>query len=481
MKKIISVILLLLAIGISYKGIYELLKERSDAGGTYQFECFYKQPKDSVDVLFVGSSRVFCNIEPSVLWNEYGISSYDLATNSQRIHLSYYAIKEALKYQHPKLVVLEMSKRDHIDGYEDEDQTMSMQNGMRFSLNKMQALFLRSIPENRIDYLLGLPCYHTRYNELTKEDFIIYDFDNMYPTTKMAGHKGGVELFNISSFGSFPDEINVVEEDVIELFSSSMDKIVDLCDKENIELLLLYTPNIERTEYTSISKYANDNNLKYINCNEILGDIGMNPNEDFADEGHLNYLGASKVSKYIGKYIVDNYAVKDHRGDKAFASWDENANYVDSLYKAAIIKYITGMGDYFDNFPDDNYLVIVSLLGNYKEIDMGAKGVLEKLGCSNSAYEEGGTFILDGGNIVNYIPKGSSCNNTIKIGKRKLRVDIDNGDRSIRFDEKECAVKDSSGELMKNGIEVIVYNKRNQQVVDSVCFDSDNNYLIVRQ
>ena len=54
-------------------------------------------PRDSLDVVFIGSSHTFCSTMPKLLEEEYGIKSFDLATSAQTIPMSYYACMEAIE------------------------------------------------------------------------------------------------------------------------------------------------------------------------------------------------------------------------------------------------------------------------------------------------------------------------------------------------------------------------------------------------
>ena len=62
----------------------------------------YRQPDDSVDVLAVGTSRAYAGIPTNVLWEEYGIASYNLCSAEQPFWVSYYTIREALKTNIPR-------------------------------------------------------------------------------------------------------------------------------------------------------------------------------------------------------------------------------------------------------------------------------------------------------------------------------------------------------------------------------------------
>ena len=89
-------------------GLTTVLKDKRvtfDYDSTRKVNGFYAEEKDSLDFVFVGSSQMFTTVVPAVLWEEYGITSYDFGNNEQPMYLSYYYIKEALKYQKPKTLL----------------------------------------------------------------------------------------------------------------------------------------------------------------------------------------------------------------------------------------------------------------------------------------------------------------------------------------------------------------------------------------
>ena len=75
---------------------------------TYIVKGFYEEPKNSLDVIFMGNSDVYRGISPITLWDEYGIASYNFVSSGQRMWTAYYTLEESLKYQKTKLIVLNM-------------------------------------------------------------------------------------------------------------------------------------------------------------------------------------------------------------------------------------------------------------------------------------------------------------------------------------------------------------------------------------
>ena len=85
---------------------------------TNTYKDFYKLKRDSADVLFFGSSHTVATFDPQVIYDNYGITSYNLGCEQQSLVITYYWLREALKYQSPKAVVLDTYiLHQYIDNY----------------------------------------------------------------------------------------------------------------------------------------------------------------------------------------------------------------------------------------------------------------------------------------------------------------------------------------------------------------------------
>ena len=69
--------------------------------------------------------------------------------------------------------------------------------------------------------------------------------------------------------------------------------------------------------------FADEKNLSYINFLHEFDDVKINFNEDFYDWTHMNYWGNLEMTNYLGKYISENYNIKDRRNDAAYKSWED--------------------------------------------------------------------------------------------------------------------------------------------------------------
>lgn len=107
-----------------------------------------------------------------------------------------------------------------------------------------------------------------------------------------------------------------------------LNKIFDLCEKNNIKVILLSTPSIKNWNYQrhyNIKKIAKQKNIQYFDMN-LDKNLKINWKEDTKDRGdHLNYNGAKKVTKALGEYLQKLNILEDHRNDEIYDSWQKAA------------------------------------------------------------------------------------------------------------------------------------------------------------
>ena len=73
------------------------------AAGYYLYMCW----NIKYAVLFFGTSHVNNAVFPMELWKDYGITAYNFGGHANAIATSYWVMKNALDYTHPKLVVFD--------------------------------------------------------------------------------------------------------------------------------------------------------------------------------------------------------------------------------------------------------------------------------------------------------------------------------------------------------------------------------------
>ena len=76
---------------------------------------FYQLPENSVDVVILGNSHNFQTFQPQIINDIVPVNSYTLGISGENIFISYYELREILKYQKPKTIVLETFTLDLTD------------------------------------------------------------------------------------------------------------------------------------------------------------------------------------------------------------------------------------------------------------------------------------------------------------------------------------------------------------------------------
>ena len=291
--------------------------------GVDQTRYLYVQPKNKIDVLFLGSSHVHCNVNTQLLWDEYGMAAYLMTGAEQPLWNSYYNLKEALKNQKPKLVVLDMfcPSRFYDDfqpGWADENL-----DGMRISLNKLEAVYT-SVQEEQSHFFLGFTEYHSRYDQLTTEDF-----QNFVWNRKTQERWKGYTPLNRHAELTEPDMSHVTtSQEMTEKSKEYFEKVVELTKKEGITLALISGPYLleERDQevYNFIGQLAEKDGLLFWNTNTPAHyrEMGLDFSTDYADHAHLNEAGGAKYTAYLGKWLSQNYSFPDRRGQKGYESWE---------------------------------------------------------------------------------------------------------------------------------------------------------------
>lgn len=332
---------LLVGIGLHYlSGIVE----RKDS--YCKFEPFYQQ-EENFDVLFIGSSHVLNGIYPMELWNEYGIVSYNFAGHGNRLATSYWVMKNALDYTQPKLIVIDCAMVSLNDKTAPMEQVHLSFDHFPLSENKVAAME-DLFPEGNTkwDFLWKFSTYHNRWNTLTSEDYL--------PTLnieKGAEARTGVAIPAKTKYfePTYKTKRNTLGVEYLE-------KIIQECKNENIEILLTYLPfpdptgwQAESNRVKDIAKKHDIHFLDYHTLHKVVND-----RTDFYDaDSHMNQSGARKITSYIGQYIMDNYAIKDQRKNPKYASWhDDYALYSD--FKLDNLKAEDELNNYLMLLNDKN-------------------------------------------------------------------------------------------------------------------------------
>jgi hypothetical protein len=284
---------------------------------------YYQEKNKNHDVIFIGDCEVYENFSPVTLWEQYGITSFIRGSAQQLIWHSYYLLEETLRYEKPRVVVFNVLSMKYDEPQKEAYNRMAL-DAMPLSLTKLKAVQASMMQdEELITYLFPILRYHSRWSELTGEDF-------QYLLKKEPiSHNGYLMRVDSKPMTTVPQAKKLPNYQFSEICYEYLDKMTSLCKENGIELVLIKAPTLYPHWYDEwddqIRAYAEENDLFYMNFLDYTDEIGIDFSRDTYDAGlHLNLSGAEKMSQYFGRILADRFALEDHRKDAVLNErWNE--------------------------------------------------------------------------------------------------------------------------------------------------------------
>lgn len=278
---------------------------------TSTFLKFYELDKDSVDVLFLGSSHMAAAVNPIQLGEEFGIRAYNLSSEQQNLFVSYYWLREALRFQKPETVVLDcyFLERISFEPMNSEESFIRKSlDYMKWSAVKREAvgeLCRADKGQSEVSYYLTNIRFHERWKSLTRTDFASYreiaDHDGLN------GYKRLAETYGEDDYVPLVDGSDRTMGAFAEPMGTYLDKIRTLCSENDIELILIMTPYFYEDAglHNAISAYAQEKQVAFYDFNEekLYHALNYNFREDNCEKSHVNENGASKITSYLGRIL----------------------------------------------------------------------------------------------------------------------------------------------------------------------------------
>ena len=297
------------------------------------------EPRDSIDTVFIGNSDIYRAISPVDLFHQTGITSAIAGRPNKQLSEVPGDIRDILRYQNPKTIVLETdcmfsgtnpgfkkgispleaeaakvdvagqapSKATNADvaGQAPSKATDAAHQNIfakcKALLQEGDSAFLAAL-----NYKFPLVKYHDNWKHLKLTTFLQprgkYHFSNkgMAYANTVKAYPFGNEYMQLSG-----GKHAMLSEEKLDQFQ----KIYDLCDRNGIRLVLLTVPSAntwDKGKSDTVKQLAKKYDLTYYDYNRQLP-AGFNWVTDSKDGGnHLNYAGASAVTKDLAKKLTDD-------------------------------------------------------------------------------------------------------------------------------------------------------------------------------
>lgn len=263
---------------------------------------------DSLDMLAIGSSQMFCTVDAGMLTRDYGISSFDYGASMQEFASTKYYFDTAMKTQSPKLVMFEVCNLFVENTPIGKPSLAWNYSAPPASLAKFESLY----EVTGRDVMLSLEYtvapiidFHDRWKAITKND-ITYALNPRGFCSETLERRGflprehveeGLELAYKGDVGEMK-EIPARNVDTVKY-------IADACRDQGIEIIFFKSPACDWTRGDSSAAKAlfAGMGLTYLDMNDHIESIGIDPATDFYNNRHLNTAGAQKSTRWLASYL----------------------------------------------------------------------------------------------------------------------------------------------------------------------------------
>lgn len=259
---------------------------------------YLQEPEDSLDVMFFGSSIVYCDVVPAVYWRASGLTSFVNAGPEQTMPITLEYVRESLKTQSPDVIFVECTGAA-FPRYLNHTKTNIGQ--MPWGLPRLRATFTAAEPKLIGGLLFPLLFYHDRWTELSEDDFRPCGTDPLAGYTWLSEYREG-------DLTCTP--LTVDPEDW-KRNTDALEKICALCRREGIELVLFRAPvkRLSDADWEALcSQFSGREGVRLLDCVEHLPEIGAVPTDCY-DTMHYNGAGAEKYSAFLGRWTLENLSV----------------------------------------------------------------------------------------------------------------------------------------------------------------------------
>ena len=318
-KRICLPVFLILVLALVFAA-WQVFDRKLACRYTEKINGFFNEPAESMDVICYGSSRMYCTVDPLVLHAQTGLRSYVLATQQQPLAATYYYMKESLKTQSPKVLLLEPTMA-YSPGAGGEGALRDCLDPLPWSENKL-AIIRALVPAGeRSSYYFNFLKYHQRWKELSAQDF---RFDWRGKRDPLRGyHRMDITRPESCRQQSYADvEAVPLSEESLAILRG----MKALAEENGAQLMLLAAPyawaDEELGSLKSLHDFCADEGLVFLDMNAVYDSLGFDPEQDFADEGHLNVYGAIKATRLIGETLITEYGLtpESHPADAEIAA-----------------------------------------------------------------------------------------------------------------------------------------------------------------
>ena len=280
---------------------------------------------NTADVICIGSSHVFMGINPVQMYRDYGIAAYDIAGGSLSPWAMYYYVKQAIKHQHPDLIVLDTYTCISDEANFSDARAVSNLRDFPLSIDKMEAVAVSRELYNPLEVFVVFPYTYDSYDDYKGLSLIKTPGEKDYNM----GYHYTNEIVPYDSEVLFDAATEVSISPIPDKSEEYLRRILEYCQAHQVDVVLTNTPWPEvsaetQSRFNYIQTMADEYGIPFINGCLYNVEIGMDYSSDSSgDGGHLNCFGVSKWTSFLCDYLTSHYCMYDRRDNKEYEVYQE--------------------------------------------------------------------------------------------------------------------------------------------------------------
>lgn len=339
-KNIIHSLIFWIIVAVLYLSIQRVfyVKNVYTRTAKMMFNGYYELEKNTVDAVAIGNSHIYRYIQGAFAYKQNGLAVIPLSTAALPCSMYRDLAVEALKTQSPKVLVFDVWAFAGENNSRDSKMYFVLEN-MKYSWTYFSIVKeycdCGNIPlSERAPYYFPLVKFHSRWQELDDKDFKKPNksyLNSCYNSSFMKDTKD-------------TDRCNYVETvcPIGEEEEKALNDLLDWCNKQkDFEIEFVAEPLIRaKEERLGMINYIGEKieaaGYTFINYNEpeAFDEFGFDIKKDFKDINHVNIRGSYKYCELYGKHLMEEYGLKDHRGEEKYSEWDKlSEKYIEKIGK----------------------------------------------------------------------------------------------------------------------------------------------------
>jgi hypothetical protein len=319
---------------------------RNTDHNSLRVEGYYQEPLDSLDVVFIGASDIYTSFMPGRAYEQYGFTSYLLASESITSEGIKTAVKETVSTQHPGMIVVEANAflYGNSDNDVNEAHVHKFFDNLPLSENKIEYIN-KNVPVNqRWEYFFPLIKYHGLWTEYPERLHMIAS--NLTLDARGFNYLKG---FRTTAYIHSPDKpclndklaLETGELDLDPKLEKQLNDLLDYCDEQHINLMFVRAPHyVTQETYNRVKRsnkmasIVNSRGYSYYSLENDVKHIGIDEKHDFYNVDHMNVYGAIKFTDYLSEKILYKEELKvDPLSDEQKENWSEVVTATNQLYR----------------------------------------------------------------------------------------------------------------------------------------------------